>query len=182
MHKVELMENLLCYLKTYQILVAGIVGFTGVVFTMLANAYLQRDQHKRAIEHEKQALRSALKAELNTNKKAYEHRIEQFNEPDGEKHALIQNRVQDNVYHTLLEKIGILEPGEIKAIIEAYQLIFEIPYRIRILVGTDAIGGFENEYIRLKPEHIDTVKRIHEALLPTILAAMQSIDEHGKNA
>jgi len=176
------MENLLCYLKTYQTLVAGIVGFTAVVFTMLANAYLQRAQHKRAIQHEKQALRSALKAELNANIQIYEHRIEQFNEPGGDKDALMQNKVQDNVYNRLLEKIGILEPGEIKAIIEAYQLIYETPYRIRILVGTDAIGGFENEHIRLKSEHIGTVKKIHKALMPKILAAIESIDQHSKNA
>ncbi|WP_296591610.1 hypothetical protein [Methylophaga sp.] len=182
MHKVELMENLVCILKTYQILIAGIVGFTGVVVTMLANGYLQRAQHNRAIEHDKQALRSALKAELNANKQAYEHRIEQFSEPSSDKDALMQNNVQDQVYNTLLDKIGILEPGEIKKIIEAYQLINEVPYRTRILVGTDAIGGFENEYIRLKPHHIDIVKKIHEALLPTIMAAIESIDEHAKNA
>lgn len=81
-----------------------------------------------------------------------------------------------------MAKIGILEPAEITAVIEAYQLICEIPYRIRILVGTDAIGGFEKEYIRLKSEHIDTVKKIHESLLPTILAAIESIDQNTKNA
>jgi hypothetical protein len=176
------MENLLCYLKTYQILVSGIVGFTGVVLTMLANAYFQRAQHKRAIRHEKQSLRTALKAELNSNKQAYEYRIEQFNEPSGHDHALMQNKVQDNVYDTLLAKIGILEPGEITVIIEAYQLIGETPYRIRILVGTDAVGGLDNEYIRIKSEHKDTVKKIHESLLPTILAAIESIDQHSRNA
>jgi hypothetical protein len=180
--KVELMENLLCYLKTYQILVSVIAGFTGIALTMLANAYLQRAQHKRAFQHEKQTLRSALRAELNANKQAYEHRVEQFNQPSGDNHALMQNRIQDNVYKTLLAKIGILESGEITAIIEAYQLIFEIPYRIRILAGLDAVGGFDNEYIRLKPEHIDIVKKIHESLLPTIAAAIESIDQHSKNA
>lgn len=176
------MGNILCILKTYQILIAGIVGFTGVVCTMLANAYIQRTQHRRKVRHEKQALRSALKAELNANKEAYEHRIEQFNEPSGDNHALMQNKVQDNVYNTLLEKIGILEPNEIKRIVEAYQIICEIPYRVRIMVGTDAIGGFEDEYICLRPEHMDKVKKIHEALLPTIIAAIESIDQHSENA
>jgi hypothetical protein len=86
------------------------------------------------------------------------------------------------VYDTLLAKIGILEPGEITVIIEAYQLIGETPYRIRILVGTDAVGGLDNEYIRIKSEHKDTVKKIHESLLPTILAAIESIDQHSRNA
>jgi hypothetical protein len=149
---------------------------------MLANAYMQRLQHKRASQHEKQSLRSALKAELTVNKQSYEHRIQQFNEPRGHDHALIQNKVQDKVYNTLLAKIGILEPAEITAVIDAYQLICEIPYRIRILVGTDAIGGFEKEYIHLRPEHIDNVKQIHESLLPTILATIDSIDQHIKNA
>lgn len=176
------METLLWILKTYQILITGLFGFAGVVCTMLANAHMQRAQHKRTVQHEKQALRSALKAELNAIKEAYEHRIEQFKEPSGDNHALMQNTVQDNVYNTLLEKIGILEPDEIRRVVEAYQIIREIPYRIRILVGTDTIGGFQNEYIRLRPEHIVTVQKIHEALLPTITAAMESIDQHGENA
>jgi hypothetical protein len=176
------MDNLLCYLKTYQILIAGLVGFSGVVLTMLTNAYLQRVQHARAIKHEKQALRSALKAELTSNKEAYENRISQFSESTEYKDALIQNRVQDNVYSTLLEKIGILEPDEINSIITAYQLIREIPYRIRLLTGTDAVGGFENEYIRLKPEHLERVKTIHETLLPQVLAAIETINEYSENA
>lgn len=182
MHKVEIMENILCVLKTYQILIAGIIGFTGVACTMWWNARIQRVQHDRAIKHDRQALRSALKAELTANKGAYEHRIDQFKEPAGDNHALMQNKVQDHVYSTLLEKIGILEPDEIERIVEAYQIIREIPYRIRILTGTDSVGGFQDEYIRLRPEHIDKVQKIHEALLPTVLAAIESISQHSENA
>ena len=97
------MEWILCLIHSNQTLFVGLLGFVGVIITMLANAYLQRVQHKRASQHEKQSLRSALKAELTSNKQSYEHRIEQFNEPSGHDHALIQNKVQDKVYNTYMD-------------------------------------------------------------------------------
>jgi hypothetical protein len=35
------------FLKTYQTLIVGFVGFLGVILTMLWNAYLQREQEGR---------------------------------------------------------------------------------------------------------------------------------------
>lgn len=170
------MENILCFLKTYQILVAGIVGFTGVTVTMIANAYMNRSQHSRGVDHERQTLRSALRAELTANKEAYELRMEQFSEPKSDNHALMPNKVLDRVYSTLLGKIGILEVDEIDKITRAYQSLLEVPYRVRILVGTDNVGGIDNEYIRLKPEHIDTVCKLHGSMLPKIVEAIDSIE------
>lgn len=175
------MENILCILKTYQILIAGIIGFAGVACTIWWNSRTQRIQYERAIQHDRQALRSALKAELTANKDAFEHRIDQLKEPSSDNHALMPNKARDHVYDTLLEKIGILEPNEIERIIEAYHTIREIPYRIRILAGTGAIGGFQDEYIRLRPEHIEIAQKIHGALLPKVLAAIESINQHSEN-
>ncbi|MVF14845.1 hypothetical protein FT643_22165 [Ketobacter sp. MCCC 1A13808] len=149
---------------------------------MLANAHIQRSHHNRDLMHQRQALRSALKAELCITKETFENRIKQTKDYDNKQHALLQNKVQTSVYDALLSSIGILETEEIKHIVEAYLLVYEIPYRIRLLAGTNAIGGFENEYIRLRPEHIAQVNRIHEALLPKIELAIKSIESNESNA
>ncbi len=86
-------------------------------------------------------------SELVANKKSYENRIQQLDEPSEFSHALVPNNTVDYVYKTLLDKIGLLSEDEVENILKAYLLIADLPYRIRILVGTDSIGGFNDEHI-----------------------------------
>ena len=170
-------------LQAYQTLIVGTLGFIGVILTMLANAYMQRKQYERKILHEANSLRVALKTELNANRQSFKGRIEQFEERDEiYTDALIQNRSDDKIYTELLGLIGLLTEQEIEKVTEAYGLLAEIPYRIRIIVGTDGIGGFNDEFIRVKKEHHETVTKIHQVAIPVISQAIDTIDAHLKSA
>jgi hypothetical protein len=149
---------------------------------MLANATLQRNQLKRTLLHETNSLRTALKSELNANISAYKLRIKQFNEPSEYKNALVPNNPTDNIYKELLNKIGLLSEMEVEKTIKAYALLSELPYRIRILVGTDNIGGFNNEFIRVDSDKFEIVLKIHESILPTLIEATDEIEHQLKNA
>ena len=178
------MEWLDCkMLQTYQTLIVGTLGFLGVIITMLANAYLQRKQYERKIQHETNSLRVALKTELKANRQSFEGRIEQFQESDEYyTDALVQNRSDDKIYNRLLDNIGLLTEKEIEKVSEAYAFLAEVPYRIRIIVGTDAIGGFNDEFIRISKEHHETVNQIHQVALPIVSDAIDTIDERLKSA
>ena len=168
-------------IQSYQTLIVGLLGFSSVVITMLANAKLQRNQHDREILHEANSLRTALVSELNANINAYKLRIEQFNEPNRHSAALVPNYPKDSIYKELLNKIGLLSEKEIEKIINAYALLSELTYRIRILVGKDNVTGFNNESIRIGADNLEVVSKIHISILPELIKATDEIDTQLRN-
>lgn len=174
---------IMCILETYQTLIVGTLGFVGVIVSLLANAYLQRKQYDREKLHKANSLRVALKTELRSNLESFESRIEQFEERNKVyTDALVQNRSNDSIYKELLTHIGLLTEQEVEKITAAYAFLTEIPYRIRILVGTDGIGGFNDEFIRIPKEHHEAVTGIHQVAIPIVTAAIEEIDKHLKSA
>lgn len=163
--------------ETYQTFFTGLLGFTGVIITMIANSRHQVNLQNRAIEHEARALRIALKSELVANRNIFNTRIKQFNEPSDFQHALLPSNTVTDVYHTLLEKIGALTEEEIEVIFKAYQLIEELPYRLRILIGTDNVGGFNNEFLRIDKSRQSVATGIHKNFLGDINKAINVIDK-----
>lgn len=95
---------------------------------------------------------------------------------------MIPNNSTDNIYKELLSKIGLLSEKEVEKIINAYALLSELPYRIRILVGTDNIGGFSNEFIRVRIDKADVVSKIHENIIPVLMETTDEIENQLKNA
>lgn len=175
-------EWIFCVLQPFQTLFVGVLGFAGVIITMLVNAKMQRSQHDRVLLHESNSLRVAIKSELLANKQAYEFRVEQFNEPSEGSDALIHNKLTDNIYKELLPKIGLLTEEEIEKVLNAYALMSELPYRVRILVGTDCVSGYKNEFIRIKEERQEIVLKMHENILPIIIQAISTVESHLKIA
>ena len=176
-----MISSILCIFETYQTFFTGLLGFTGVIVTMVVNANHQTKLQSRQMEHEVRSLRVALKSELVANKKSYEDRIQQLNEPREFSHALVPNNTVDHIYKTLLDKIGLLSEDEVENLLKAYLLIAELPYRIRILVGTDSVGGFNDEFIRLNKDQQPIVLDMHKSFLPDIVKAIDSIEQHLNN-
>jgi len=169
--------------KDYQTLLVGLLGFTGVITTMLANAKMQRNQHERALLHEARSARVAIKTELLANKKSYELRISQLNEPPDESSgALVPSKLSNQLYNELLPKLGILSEEELEKVIQAYALISEAPYRLRILVGTDNVIGLNGENIRVESGKLQAAKEIHERILVVITKAIELVESHLENA
>lgn len=176
-----MISSILCIFETYQTFFTGLLGFTGVIITIVVSAKHQTKLQSRQIKHEARSLRVALKSELVANKKSYEDRIQQFNDRSDFSHALVPNNTVDHVFRTLLNKIGLLSEEEVENILKAYLLIAELPYRLRILVGTDNVGGLNDEYIRLNKDQQPIASEIHKRFLPDIVNAIDSINQHLSN-
>lgn len=68
-------EWILCMIQSYQTIFVGLLGFAGVIITMLANAAMHRNQLNRKLLHEANSLRTAIKSELDANINAYKLRV-----------------------------------------------------------------------------------------------------------
>ena len=165
-------------LAKYQTFVVGLLGFTGVIITMVVNAKTQRGLQSRQREHDAQSVRAALLVELKANAEMYESRIKDFSASDGGHDALIQSMVVNRIYQTLLPKIGMLSVKEVELVHRAYLLLEEMPYRLRLLVGTDRVGGLNNEFIRIDASRQTGAGEIHKALLPSIRNAVGALEKN----
>lgn len=165
------------FLKEFQTLVVGLIGFSGVIITMIVNSRIQRDLQKTQRDHESKSLRVALLTELKENVRVYEDRIKQISEPNENLHVLIQNSTVNKIYQTFLPKLGLLSIEEAESVHRAYLLLEEMPYRLRILVGMNFIGGLNNEFIRIDESRQKIAGEIHRALLPSIRNAVNVLDK-----
>jgi hypothetical protein len=165
-------------LVKFQTLVVGLIGFAGVIITMVVNAKTQRSLQSRQREHDAKALRVAILAELNENVAMYEIRIQDLSDADANRHALIPSIVVNRIYQALLPKIGMLSAKEVEVVHRAYLSLEEMPWRLRILVGTDNVGGLNNEFIRIDPNRQKVAAEIHKAVLPSVRNAVCVLEEN----
>lgn len=173
-----MISSILDIFETFQTFFTGLLGFTGVIVTMVVNAKHQTKLQSSQLEHDVRSLRVALKSELVANKQSYESRIQTLNEPSGFSHALVPSNIVDYVYKTYLNKIGLLSEKEVEKILKAYLLIAELPYRLRILVGTDKVGGLNDEFIRIDKDRQPIASDMHKGFLPDIQNAIDSINQN----
>ena len=166
------------FLEKFQTLLVGLLGFTGVIVTMAVNARSHRKLQIRQQQHEAQTIRVALLAELKTNRDMYENRLRDFSESPGEHHAVVPSKVINSLYRTLLPKIGLLSVEEVDLVHTAYLLLEELPYRLRLLVGTDNVQGLNDEFIRIDTGRLHVVASIHEALLPSVRNAVSCLENN----
>lgn len=165
-------------LAKYQTFLVGLLGFTGVIITMVVNAKTQRDLQARQRQHEAQSVRTALRVELKANVEMYEHRIKDFSRSDGDRDAILPSTVVNRVYQTLLPEIGLLSVEEVELVHRAYLLLEEMPYRLRLLVGTDGVGGLNDEFIRIDTSRQQVAGEIHNALLPSVRKALSALEDN----
>ena len=165
-------------LQQFQTSLVGVLGFTGVILTMVVNAKTQRNLQSAQREHAIRALRIALLVELKANVQMYESRIGDFSKADGTHHALIPSKATNNIYQSSLANIGLLSTQEVEAVLRAYLLVEEMPYRLRLLAGTDNVGGYKDEFIRLDASTQQDAQKIHEALLPSLREAVTLLERN----
>ena len=165
-------------LEKFQTSLVGVLGFTGVIITMIANAKIQRNLQSAQRQHEVRSLRTALLVELKENVRMFEDRISSLSAADGTYHALMPSKVTNSIFQSSLSDVGLLSPEEVESVLRAYLLLEEMPYRLRLLVGTNNVGGYNDEFIRIDANRQHDAKKIHEALLPSLREAVAALERN----
>lgn len=165
-------------LERFQTSLVGVLGFTGVIVTMFANAKIQRNLQSAQRQHEVRSLRTALLVELKENVRMYEDRISTLSKADGTHHALMPSKVTNNIFQSSLSDVGLLSADEVESVLRAYLLLEEMPNRLRLLVGTNNVGEFNDEFIRIDADRQHDAKKVHEALLPRLREAVTALERN----
>lgn len=171
-----MLDCILVLLQKYQILAAGIVGFTGVIITILMNSKISRDQHLRDVKHKANSLRTALFTELSLLADSYRLRIEQLNDMDG-RSALINEYNSNRVYSEMLPQLGLLSKLEIEKVMTAHQLNNELPFRLGLYTG-DLELSQQQKYVRVTEDKAKVVAQVHSEFLKVIDAALNELENN----
>lgn len=160
--------------QSLQTIIVGVIGFSGVIITLITNARMSRKQHERTISHERKSLRIALYAELELAKTTFIS-SSVTSDNGNEDAAFFPNEYPQPVYRSHITKIGLLSPVEISAIIEAYTLINELPIRLSLLsFGHDP--SFDHPgYIYISAAHAETAMDMYRSFLPKIEHALETL-------
>lgn len=154
-------------LQKYQILIAGSLGFLGVILTIATNGYFNRRQHIRELNQKKNSIKAALVAELEVNLSTFKARAEEFSTPK-DKVAYLPLITFIDVYKSLINDIGLLPESEIKKLVKAYLLIEEVP-QIALLHFKPHTDGF----IAIEPEKRQKALQFHQERLAAIEQAIK---------
>jgi hypothetical protein len=108
------------WIKDYQTIIVGTVGFSGVIFTLFINGLLSRIAHEREVQHRKKTLRTALLAELRWNQDWSN------NLKANSSNTFLSFRAFNEIYRANLGNIGLLDYDEVRSITIAYHVSSEI--------------------------------------------------------
>lgn len=162
--------------KEFQTLIVGVIGFSGVIYTLHVNSQLSREQHERNITHEREIMRTALRAELKLIRNAFEDNSKESQENGEESDAFFPEKTYLDAYHEFIGKLGLLSLEQASAVIQAYTLAEEAPNRLRLLSAEHDQSFDKPGYIFIKAAHSKTAIGIYKAFLPAIEDALRKLE------
>ena len=123
---------------TWTDVLPALIGFGGVIVTLLVNAGLSRKQDRRQLDEKRKALRIALTEELRVSLNSYKEAIKtvEVAQLDQTTSLLVPTRCFTFVYERLIDQIGLLTPHEVEKVMNAYLMIQQMAETIRLLPGT----------------------------------------------
>lgn len=123
------------WLSEHQVLIGGLIGFTGVCVSVFSSALLQSRAWKSEREHQVNSLRSALVAELKFIEGAWQTSIDDLTNKEiaSDEYALLGRGRADVCFPDLKGKLGILKVDEIQSVIKAYARYNHVHYALGLI-------------------------------------------------
>jgi hypothetical protein len=108
--------EILTYLERFQTSIVGIIGFAGVILTLIASSLSSRREHQRQVETRRTALRRILAAELRNYARALRKNLEQEKPAEA---FISVGRIRRLLSDHLTADLGLLEVHEIDIVVNA---------------------------------------------------------------
>lgn len=163
------------FLAQYQTIIVGLLGFIGVIVTLLANAYWARKQHSREVDNERQVVRVALREELKIVAESCRRNIESLAEAlnHAGHGAHIPTTLITDIYDTVLPRLGLLTPGEVSSVMFAYLSYKTAVTKLKLLPHEPVAEG---EHLNFSHDSLQIIMQLNEELLPNFENAINALD------
>jgi len=155
-----MLDCIYTFVKDFQTLIVGVIGFTGVILTIKKNAAIANEQQAQNINHERATLRNALISELELIRDTF---IKNSEVPEGDEQedAFYPMESHTKVYQSFINKLGLLTNKEASSVITAYTLVDELPIRLNLLSPYEDRSFGRYGYIYIEAQYAEAARGIY---------------------
>ena len=164
------------FVRDFQWIIGTILGFAVVTATLWHKANEARDSEDRKLKSETMRVRNAILTEVETLKDSYNLSIiETENLKDRipaymQEGVLIEIRRRNFIFHSIKDKIGLLEKSEAKEVIWAYHAYEVYIGKLMLLGSRPERDELHGEFVHLPGDRIPKI-------LITLRAAAKQADK-----
>jgi hypothetical protein len=172
-------EEVLKYSANHQLGLALIIGFTGIILTLLFNGWRDRRSRKSDLKQERRTLRTALLNEAKIIRFAIEHRVRQFKGEEGlVKYDKLDTNSMSVVYRSNLNKLGLLRDQEVEFTVGAYSAFVDFVNAIDKELSSLERG--QDDVLKFEPDDPQVVKVLwmYEKMFDNFEQAIQSLQKN----
>ncbi len=169
---------LLEVLGKFQTGIVGVVGFVGVIMTLVANAWIARRRDAKLRAHEKDTLARALSAELRIYRRSVASNVGDAGpEHSTDAEHLIPARSALPVFDANVGRLGLLDANQVGPVLEVYTTLKEFD-RALVLFSTPDQSGL---YRAVPAERAAMVYRLFASMVPKLDRAIAALEGSGGN-
>jgi len=130
-------------IKDFQSGLVGILGFIGVIITLLFNAHSAEQTKLQERNQARQTLQSALREEL----RSIDEELEKISDAAQRKYTFVFTLEQPYVYRALVKDIGTLQPDTADKVIRVYRDLYLAMNALRGMASNP-----DQAVVKIKPD------------------------------
>jgi hypothetical protein len=153
--------NILHFLQTYQTVVVGFIGFSGVIITLVTNAKISQIAIERMESRRAKNISVAVQAEISMIRDLMQLLVETDFRVDEGGSVVIPLESNDEIFRSQLSNIGALSLDELRAIARVYSEYASFQNKL-ILAGKKIEKN--PFYIELDVKQLPNIKVLAEAV------------------
>ncbi len=162
------------YVERFQTAIVGVLGFAGIIITLIVNARLARLARERMRHDERASIRAALMAEMKIIKDSLEYAIENIKkgEEDGSGGLLVPTDPISDAYDALIPRVGVLPPEEVGKVMLAYLSVREMRKNLLLILGASV---FDQHRVEVPRKSFDVLEGMLSNLVPKLDEAINCL-------
>ena len=170
------MKLMVQWLDDHQTLIAGALGFLGIIITLFVNASLERRQHGRETAARSDALRLALAEELRLFEDVLKDRLHMIAEAERDESGglLIPLTHATDVFESSIGSLGLLRSDQVAAVLRAYLYVRQMPEKLSLLGRVHDPRG-EQLLVHVGTKHFRAIKTLHENIRKEVSVAIRAL-------
>jgi hypothetical protein len=162
-------------IKAFQTGIVGVIGFAGVIITLVVNAWLTRSERRAVVEDRLRALKLALTEELKVIKTAYVAGATQLRSVPANKFCAIPTARLNGLFDSHQRELGLLPPKALEKVLGAYLSHDQVATNLLILATPDSQVR-NGKLLTIPAEHCDIAAKIYEGMVAPIDEAIRELE------
>ncbi|MYA88804.1 MAG: hypothetical protein F4X97_10200 [Boseongicola sp. SB0662_bin_57] len=156
--------------KDFQSALVGVVGFIGVILTLVGNAWLTRRQHRFEQDQLRLMVEAGLREELRAFLEMAERNVQSLGNWDSDRNLNVP-RIRPLVSERLIQDLGLLEADKAQAALKGVMTVREMHRKLTLLARC-----VSEEYITIEGKNHELVKAAYGSVLCNLRRAVDALE------